>query len=327
MIIKKIKINRWLFASLATLFFFMLLMEEVICGFVLNKVYKNQSIYGKDTYVFLQSLGVTIKYRDIVNSGVDMENIHLSKVVSKNGEDVEFEGRDYILSERGAPSDDTEFGVDDEDGVWVRYFNNIFFPKYKDSLYYTRFTFNNEDMYYIKSHKDEVYGGYIYGPDNLAIEGRMCTNVGECVVVGRYNIGDYVEYEGNLYEVVGKINIINYLPVVSIFAAIFERDVYEKMNRYNTIFMSYEDLQKRIREAENPKDEEWYWMPERFVFDKSKISAEDLAVLATMGEIKSLKEVYGRYAGVYVYIACLFPILPGILMFLCGRKYVRSYKL
>ena len=52
MLFKKIKINRWLFASLATVFFFLLLMEEVISGLYVNKVYKNQSIYGKETYAF-----------------------------------------------------------------------------------------------------------------------------------------------------------------------------------------------------------------------------------------------------------------------------------
>ncbi|HBZ52380.1 MAG TPA: hypothetical protein DEO82_01270 [Eubacterium sp.] len=324
MLFKKIKINRWLFALAATVFFFLLLVEEAISGLYVNKVYKNQSIYGKETYAFFHDPMLTIKYRDMVNTGVDIENLSLSKVAEKEEGHISFAGYNYSIKEHGIPSDDTEFAVED---VLVRYFNDIFFPKYKDSLYYTRFSFNNEDMYYIKSHKDEVYGGYIYGPEKLAIEGRMCTNVGECVVVGRYNIGDYVEYEGNLYEVVGKINIINYLPVVSIFAAIFERDVYEKMNRYNTIFMSYEDLQKRIREAEKPMDEEYYWFPDKFVFDKSKITEEDMNILKTMGVVKSLKETYGRYAGAYVYIACLFPILPGILMFLCGRKYVRSYKL
>ena len=90
--------------------------------------------------------------------------------------------------------------------------------------------------------------------------------------------------------------------------------------------MSYEDLQKRIREAEKPIDEEYYCFPDEFVFDKSKITEEDMNILKTMGVIKSLKEAYGRYAGAYVYTACLFPILPGILMFLCGKKYIHTYK-
>ena len=110
------------------------------------------------------------------------------------------------------------------------------------------------------------------------------------------------------------------------FFAIYERQVYEKMNRYNSVFMSYEDLQKCIKEAENSVDEEELWSPDKFVFDKSKITEEDMNILKTMGVVKSLKEAYGRYAGAYVYTACLFPILPGILMFLCGKKYIHTYK-
>jgi hypothetical protein len=316
----KVRINRWLFAFVSTIFFFLLLLEEAISGLYINKVYSNQNIYGMDTYVFLPDPMLTIKYRDIVNSGVDVEKVNLSKVTLK--EEGHLSGYTYRIEEHGIPADDDEFCVE---RVWIRYFNDIFFPKYKDYLYYTVFSF--KDKMYMKAHKDEVYGGYIYGPEELAIEGRMCTNAGECVVIGRYNIGDYVQYEGDLYEVVGKINIINYISEVPMFFAIYERQVYEKMNRYNSVFMSYEDLQKRIKEAENSVDEEELWSPDKFVFDKSKITEEDMNILKTMGVVKSLKETYGRYADAYVYIACLFPILPGILMFLCGKKYVRSYKL
>jgi len=321
---KRIKRRKmWLGFSAISLIVFVLLVAEFICGLWLHHNYKTQSIYGKNTYIAYVDGEKLIKYGDYKKIDLDL-SVEKITCVEVSG-DGELKFRKYDADAGVLPNDDDYLitnGV-----IWDAFFDNIFFEKYKDHMWF--YVTAYVDVYETEGNSDYIDSVYIYGSDSIVSKGRMCSHEGECVVSEGYSIGDKIELMDRNEHVTGVIKSENILipNAYGIIGAIYMYNGYDKYLKPDyQIVRSYDEFlalkqpgKSNVSSAINS-----YYI-DKVIFDRSAISEEDLESLKAITIVKSLKAAYGRYATVYVYLFVAFPIISLLALIACIKRLKMTF--
>ncbi|MCR5517520.1 MAG: hypothetical protein K6F17_03005 [Lachnospiraceae bacterium] len=313
--IDKYILNSDFWRVVVSFFLFLIVTGEAICGFWLNSFYKDDCIFGENTYYACPLWYKFITYAEVKSliPNADFSQLDRMSVYDENIKEHVYTGPEDDVEEI-VYSDSDEFECSD---VLQYYVENVLLDKYKDHI-----AASWGSSVFPEGSLSSVNCDFVTGPETIVKTGRMCVESDECVSSQCNSVGDNVYIAGEPAVVTGLIKEFSFNPSGNAAPALISYIGYRTLYNGPRLYRSYDQL----GDDRTINGREYSLHLYNIKFDHSVFSSEDLNILEHLGHVDTVKSSWNRYATGYIYIVPVFAFILFIWFLYRVKVYVKGLR-